>query len=139
MIRTTEIVVETQGHCDVHDMTGAVGAEVDQSGLNEGQVLVFVSGSTAGLTTIEFEPGLVRDIQEFFEALIPEGRNYHHHQTWGDDNGSSHLRSALLKPSLTIPFHQGRVLLGTWQQIVLVDFDTRPRRRSIVVQITGES
>ena len=139
MIRTTEIVVETKGHCDVHDITAAVGAAVDRSGLDEGQVLVFISGSTAGVTTVEFEPGLVRDIQEFFEALIPESRDYHHHATWGDDNGSSHVRAALLKPSLTIPFQQSRLLLGTWQQLVLVDFDTRPRRRSIVVQITGES
>ena len=139
MIRTTEITLETEGHSDVHDITGALNREVDQCGLRDGQVLVFVSGSTAGVTTIEFEPGLVRDIQEFFEKLIPEGRDYHHHATWGDDNGSSHVRAALLKPSLTIPFHQGKLLLGTWQQVVVVDFDTRPRRRSVVVQITGES
>ncbi len=139
MILTREITIETEGHCDIHDVTRAVGAEVDQSGLSEGQVLVFVSGSTAAVTTVEFEPGLVRDIQEFFEALIPEGRAYHHHLTWGDDNGSSHVRAAVLKPSLTIPFRQGRLLLGTWQQIVVVDFDTRPRSRSIVVQMTGEA
>ena len=139
MIHTREIDIETEGHCDVRDITAAIGRELDDSGFSSGQALVFVSGSTAGVTTVEFEPGLVRDIQEFFETLIPEGRDYHHHLTWGDDNGSSHVRAALLKPSLTIPFNQGRLLLGTWQQIVVVDFDTRPRRRSIVVQITGES
>jgi len=139
MILTKEIVVESKGHCDVHDITAAVGAAIDRSGLDEGQVLVFISGSTAGVTTVEFEPGLVRDTQEFFEALIPESQDYHHHATWGDDNGSSHVRAALLKPSLTIPFQRSRLLLGTWQQLVLVDFYTRPRRWSIVVQITGES
>ena len=139
MIRTGEIIVETEGGCDIHDITAAVAAELGRSGFNEGQVLVFVSGSTAGVTTVEFEPGLVRDIQEFFEKLIPRDRNYHHHATWGDDNGSSHVRAALLKPSMTIPFARGQLLLGTWQQVVLVDFDTRPRRRSVVVQITGET
>ena len=104
-----------------------------------GQVLAFVPGSTAGITTVEFEPGLVHDIQEFFERLIPEGPNYHHHDTWGDDNGSSHVRAALLKPSLTIPFENSQLLLGTWQQVVFVDFDTRGRDRSIVVQVIGET
>ncbi|MBI4472708.1 MAG: YjbQ family protein [Acidobacteria bacterium] len=95
-------------------------------------------GSTAGVTTVEFEPGLVRDLNEFFEKLIPERREYFHHATWGDDNGSSHLRAALLKPSLTIPFKNGQLLTGTWQQVVLIDFDTRPRQRSIVFQFMGE-
>jgi len=92
----------------------------------------------AGVTTVEFEPGLVRDIHEFFERLIPEQRDYFHHATWGDDNGSSHLRAALLKPSLTIPFRDGQFMTGTWQQIVLIDFDTRPRQRSIIFQFIGE-
>jgi secondary thiamine-phosphate synthase enzyme len=138
MIRTTDFVLETVGHCDVHDITSNLGAAIGQSGLHEGHILVFVPGSTAGVTTVEFEPGLVRDLNEFFEKLIPEGRDYHHHATWGDDNGSSHVRAALLGPSLMIPFREGRPLLGTWQQVVLVDFDTRPRRRSVVLQITGE-
>ena len=107
MIQTREIGIQTEGHCDVHDITTGVAEAVDQSGLNEGQVLVFVSGSTAGVTTVEFEPGLVQDIQEFFEALIPEDRNYHHHATWGDDNGSSHLRAALLKPIGDDSLHPG--------------------------------
>ncbi len=108
------------------------------SGMREGQALVFVAGSTAGVTTVEFEPGLVRDINEFFERLIPEKRDYFHHATWGDDNGSSHLRAALLKPSLTIPFKDGELMTGTWQQVVLIDFDTRPRQRTTIFQLIGE-
>ena len=138
MITTTEIVIDTVGHCDVHDLTTALKGEVQGSDCTAGQVLVFVPGSTAGVTTVEFEPGLVCDIQEFFQRLIPEGPEYHHHATWGDDNGSSHIRAALLKPSLTIPFDRGHLLLGTWQQVVLVDFDTRPRRRQVIVQLIGE-
>ena len=138
MIRTTEISIDTAGHCDVHDITDRLNRAIDESGIDEGQILAFVPGSTAGITTIEFEPGLIRDIQEFFESLLPEGRDYHHHATWGDDNGSSHVRAALVKPSLTIPFVQRRMLLGTWQQVVFVDFDTRSRKRKIVVQIIGE-
>ena len=137
MIKTTEHILRTKGHCDIHDLTPALRSALAASELQEGQVLVFVSGSTAGITTVEFEPGLVRDIHEFFEKLIPEKRDYFHHATWGDDNGSSHLRAALLKPSLTIPFKGGELLTGTWQQVVLIDFDTRPRQRSIVFQFVG--
>jgi secondary thiamine-phosphate synthase enzyme len=97
-----------------------------------------VPGSTAGITTVEYEPGLVRDLKEFFETLLPERQDYHHHQTWGDDNGSSHLRAALLGPSLLVPVEDGKLLLGSWQQVVLVDFDTRPRRRRLIVQVSGE-
>jgi len=118
MIRTTEHIVQSKGHCDIHDLTPALGRELATSGLRDGQVLVFVPGSTAGITTVEFEPGLVRDLNDFFEGLIPEQRDYFHHATWGDDNGSSHLRAALLKPSLTIPFKNGQLLTGTWQQVV---------------------
>jgi secondary thiamine-phosphate synthase enzyme len=138
VIKTTAHTIQTRGHCDIHDMTPALRDALTKSGLQEGQVLVFVAGSTAGITTIEFEPGLVRDINEFFERLIPEKREYFHHATWGDDNGSSHLRAALLKPSLTIPFQNGQLLTGTWQQVVLIDFDTRPRNRSVIFQLTGE-
>ena len=108
MIRTTEFMLETTGHCDVHDLTSKLGVAIGKSGLDEGQILVFVPGSTAGVTTVEFEPGLIRDLDEFFEKLIPEGRDYHHHATWGDDNGSSHVRAALLGPSLIIPFREGQ-------------------------------
>ncbi len=139
MIRTIDITVTTKGHCDVHDLTAFMGEAIQKSGLREGQVLVFVPGSTAGVTTVEFEPGVVRDLREFFDAIIPERRNYHHHATWGDDNGASHLRAALLKPALPIPFRDSKPLLGTWQQLVLVDFDTRPRRRRVIFQLTGES
>jgi len=138
MIKTTEYIVQTQGHCDIHDLTPALRHTLTAVGLKEGHALVFVAGSTAGVTSVEFEPGLVRDIHEFFERLIPEQRDYFHHATWGDDNGSSHLRAALLKPSLTIPFRDGQFMTGTWQQIVLIDFDTRPRQRSIIFQFIGE-
>jgi secondary thiamine-phosphate synthase enzyme len=138
MIKTVEHAVQTQGHCDIHDLTPVLRRALADTGFAEGQALVFVVGSTAGITTVEFEPGLVRDLNEFFEKLIPEDRDYFHHATWGDDNGSSHLRAALLKPSLTIPFKNRQLLAGTWQQVVLIDFDTRPRQRSIVFQFTGE-
>jgi secondary thiamine-phosphate synthase enzyme len=139
MIQTTELTIRTKGHCDVHDLTPSLREAIQQSGIREGQVLVFVPGSTAGVTTVEFEPGVVRDLHEFFEAIIPERRDYHHHGTWGDDNGASHLRAALLKPALPIPFRDSTPLLGTWQQLVLVDFDTRARRRTVIFQLTGEA
>jgi len=139
MIQTSSIELSSEGHCDIHDITSNLQRAIRESGLTRGQVLAFVPGSTAGITTVEFEPGLVRDLKEFFERLIPEGEDYHHHQTWGDDNGSSHVRAAMLKPSLTIPFEKGQMLTGTWQQVVFVDFDTRPRDRSIVVQLIGET
>jgi len=138
MIKTTEHLLHTSGHCDIHDISATLADAIRASGAQEGQILVFVPGSTAGVTTVEFEPGLVRDLHEFFERYIPEGADYHHHATWGDDNGSSHVRAALLKPSLTIPFTGGRPILGTWQQVVVVDFDTNPRERRIVFQVTGE-
>src|SRR5215831_16052041 len=139
MIRTIQFEIQTRGHCDVKDVTAALQAELSKSGMSEGQAMVFVAGSTAGVTTVEFEPGLVKDLNEFFQKIIPEGPDYHHHDTWGDDNGSSHVRASLLKPSLTIPFSAGRLLLGTWQQVVLIDFDTRPRTRKVVLQFTGDS
>ncbi len=139
MIQTTSIELTTEGHCDIHDITPNLQRAVSDSGMAHGQVLAFVPGSTGGITTVEFEPGLVRDLREFFDRLIPEGPDYHHHETWGDDNGSSHIRAALLKPSLTIPFARGQLMLGTWQQVVFVDFDTRPRNRSVVVQVIGET
>ena len=100
---------------------------------------LFVSGSTAALTTVEYEPGLVRDLKEFVEQLIPSDRRYHHDDRWGDDNGFSHLRASLFGPSLAIPIEKGRPLLGTWQQVVLLDFDNRPRTREIIVQLIGET
>jgi len=138
MIKTSQLELQTRGHCDVKDVTAMLQDALGRTGMREGQALVFVSGSTAGVTTVEFEPGLVKDLNEFFQRIIPEGPDYHHHATWGDDNGSSHVRAALLNPSLTIPFKDGRLLLGTWQQIVVVDFDTRPRKRPVVFQFIGE-
>jgi len=110
---------------------------VERAGLDEGRVLVFVTGSTAALTTIEHEPGLLQDLPEMFDRLIPADRRYHHDDTWHDGNGHSHLRASLLGPSLTLPVAGGRLLLGTWQQVVLVDFDNRPRQREVVIQLCG--
>ena len=139
MIRTIQHTLETRGHCDIHDVTGLLRQAIVDSGVREGQALVFTPGSTAGVTTVEYEPGLVQDLEEFFQRLIPEGPDYHHHKTWGDDNGSSHVRAALLKPSLTVPFVDAEPILGTWQQVVMIDFDTGPRQRRIVFQVWGDS
>ena len=137
MFVTERIPVSTRGDTDVIDLTDQVAGLVEKHRIRDGQVLVFVPGSTAGLTTIEFEPGLVRDLPELFERLAPQGGHYHHEDTWHDGNGHSHCRAALLGPSLTVPIASGQLLLGQWQQIVLVDFDNRPRRREIVVQLSG--
>ncbi|MCA9742394.1 MAG: YjbQ family protein [Deferribacteres bacterium] len=129
---------KTSGFNDMHDLTADVAAAVQKSGLRDGTATVFAPGSTAGITTIEFEPGLKRDLPEFFEKLAPQNKTYHHDQTWHDGNGFSHVRAALLGPSLVVPFSDSQLLLGTWQQITLIDFDNRPRQRRIVVQIIGE-
>lgn len=136
-IHTETLGVSTRGFTDIHDLTSAVQERVERSGLQEGTLCLFVPGSTAGLTTIEYEPGLLKDLPELFEKIAPQDSDYHHHQTWGDHNGSAHLRAALIGPSLVVPFVQGRLCLGTWQQIVLIDFDDRPRRREIVCQLQG--
>ena len=137
-VKSDSIRLSTSGHTDIHDVTRQVQRCVEQAGLRAGQVTVFVSGSTAGLTTVEFEPGLVKDLKEAFKKIAPAGDDYHHHATWGDDNGNSHVRASLLGPSITVPFVDGKLTLGTWQQIVLIDFDTRARSRDLVVQILGE-
>lgn len=128
----------THGRTDIVDITDAVAAQVGAAGVTDGCVLLFVPGSTAGLTTIEYESGAVADLQEAIERLAPEGKNYRHDARWGDGNGYAHVRAALLGPSLNVPVIGGRLSLGTWQQIVLVDFDNRPRRRRIVVQVCGQ-
>ena len=135
---TDRVHVSTRGNDDVVDLTSQVQALVDRHRLRHGQVLAFVSGSTAGLTTIEYEPGLVQDLPAAFERIAPRSARYRHHERWGDDNGHSHVRASLLGPSLVVPVEGGRLLLGTWQQIVLVDFDTRARRRDVVVQLWGQ-
>lgn len=135
---TDSVAVSTRGDSHMIDLTARVQEVVRRHGFREGQALVFVSGSTAGLTTVEFEPGLQKDLPAAFERFAPRGMRYAHEETWHDDNGHAHVRASLLGPSLAVPFRDGRLLLGTWQQIVLVDFDTRPRQREVVVQISGE-
>lgn len=137
MVVSTTITIETCGNGDTLDITELVKTRVAQSGLSNGVVTLFMVGSTAGLTTLEFEPGAVADLQATLERVAPRNTPYRHHLRWGDDNGHSHVRAALLGPSLSVPFVGGRLTLGTWQQIILVDFDTRPRRREVVVQILG--
>jgi len=136
-IKTSKLTETTQGFCDIVDITAKVTAEVLDAGIKNGLVLLFVTGSTAALTTIEHEPGLVQDLKELIEKLIPSDRRYHHDDRWGDDNGFSHLRASLFGPSLQIPIAHGRLVLGTWQQIILLDFDNGPRTRDIVVQLIG--
>ncbi len=138
MVITHTHKVSTSGQGDAHDVTRAVTRALTQSGVRNGIVTVFVVGSTAAITTIEFEPGAVHDFNALFDELAPRDADYRHHLRWGDDNGSSHVRAALLGPSITIPFKDGALVVGTWQQIALFEFDTRPREREIVVQIVGE-
>ena len=130
--------ISTKGQGDAHDVTKVVARALKESALRDGIVTVFAVGSTAGMTTIEFEPGAVRDLGRLFDELAPRDATYSHHLRWGDDNGSSHVRAALMGPSVTIPFKDGALLLGTWQQIALFEFDTRPRQREVVVQVVGE-
>jgi len=138
MIATHKLEISTKGQGDARDITEMVAAAVAASDMRAGLATIFVVGSTAGITTIEFEPGAIADLNSLFEELAPRQGEYRHHLRWGDDNGSSHVRAALLGPSLTVPFADGVLTLGTWQQIMLLEFDTRPRRREIVVQIVGE-
>lgn len=130
--------LSTQGETDVHDVTEEVAAGVKKSGLGAGTVTVFVSGSTVALTTIEFEDGVVRDLSDAIDRIAPREIPYAHDARWGDMNGFSHVRASLLGPSLVVPFLKGKLLLGTWQQIVLIDFDNRPRKREVVLQVMGE-
>ena len=138
MISTGNIHLSTKGHADLHDVTEDVANLVRQSGMKAGIVTIFTPSSTSALTTIEFEPGCVADLQSLLDQIIPPSATYQHNQRWGDGNGHSHTRAALLGPSLTIPFEDGRPTLGTWQQIIFCDFDNRPRQRNLVVQIMGE-
>lgn len=138
-VHTKKFSAKTSGFCDVIDITVKVREHIEAEQIQRGLVTIFVSGSTAALTTVEHEPGLVQDLKEFVEKLIPSDRRYHHDDRWNDDNGFSHLRASLFGPSLVIPIEDGRPLLGTWQQVVLVDFDNRPRTREIIVQLIGES
>jgi secondary thiamine-phosphate synthase enzyme len=132
------LMYPTTGETDIHDLTHDVARVLAQSGVREGQVLVFTPGSTAGITTIEFESGVVSDLEQAIERIAPRDMHYDHDARWGDGNGYSHVRAALLGPSLTVPVVEGQLHLGTWQQIVLCDFDNRPRERRIIVQVMGE-
>lgn len=137
-VKSYGIQVQTQGSGDIVNLTPRVAEAARESGISDGAVLTFIPGSTAGITSIEYEPGLVKDIPELFEKLIPSGKEYHHDATWGDGNGFSHLRAALVGASFVCPLISGKLILGTWQQIVLLEFDNRARRREILVQVMGE-
>lgn len=138
-IGTYSIHKSTRGKCDIVDITDEVQSLIKKNNFDEGNVLIFAGGSTAGVTTIEYEPGLLKDYPNFFEKIIPSNINYEHDNTWHDGNGHSHVRAAIQGASLTVPFSNGRLMLGTWQQIVFVDFDNRSRKREITVQIVGKN
>jgi secondary thiamine-phosphate synthase enzyme len=139
MVKTKKLKVQTRGNCDIVDITEQISSAIAASGVSNGTVTVFNVGSTAGITTTEYEPGLVNhDIAAAFEKVAPATDRYEHEQTWHDDNGHSHVRAALLGPSLSVPVVDGQLTLGTWQQIILLDFDTRPRTRTVICQIIGE-
>ncbi len=139
MVKTHEIKIKTKGNCEVVNITEQVGGAVAQSDIRDGAVTVFNIGSTAGITTTEYEPGLANyDLKAAFEKIAPKNARYEHEETWHDDNGHAHVQASLLGPSLSVPIVAGRLTLGTWQQIILVDFDTRPRTRTIICQIIGD-
>jgi secondary thiamine-phosphate synthase enzyme len=138
MVVSKKLSLQTRGNGDTHDITDAVARAVHESNLKSGTVTLFCPSSTSGLTTIEFEPGAVADLQRVFDEIVPAGLEYHHNERWGDGNGHSHVRAALLGASLVIPFLGGQLSLGTWQQIIYIDFDIRPRHREIIAQIMGE-
>jgi secondary thiamine-phosphate synthase enzyme len=136
-ISNSYLSFKTSGNTDIIDITTHISRKVAESGFTDGQVLIFVPGSTAAVTTIEYESGVVRDFKEAIERLVPTGIPYRHDAKWGDGNGFAHVRAALLGPSLTVPLIENRLALGTWQQIVLVDFDNEPRDRKVLVSIAG--
>lgn len=138
MVTNTHVQVQTRGDCELIDITLQVAQGIEESGVKDGTVTIFVAGSTAGLTTIEYERGVISDFQGMWQRTAPRDISYRHDAAWGDGNGHAHVRASLLGPSLVVPFVNRRMTLGTWQQIVLVDFDNRPRSRDIVLQIMGE-
>ena len=138
MIHTARLQITTKGQGDAQDLTARVARAVGESNLRAGIATVFVVGSTAVVTTIEFEPGAISDLDRLLERLAPRNADYRHHERWGDDNGSSHVRAALMEPSLAVPFVNGELVLGQWQQIMLLECDTRARTREVVVQIVGD-
>ena len=138
-VQHRQLLIQSTAKTDVIDVTGEVAREVRQSNVRDGAVTLFIPGSTAGLTTIEFESGVINDLKKAIERMAPEDIYYAHNERWGDGNGYSHVRAAIFGPSLHIPIVDGKMTLGTWQQIVLLDFDNRPRKRRIVVQISRET
>lgn len=138
MVVTETIKVKSKGETDIIDITPEVGEILKSSKLKEGIVNIFVPGATGGITTVEYEPGLIKDLKDAFERCAPRNAEYAHNARWGDGNGFSHVRASLLGPSLSAPFLKGELTLGTWQQIIFIDFDNRPRSREIIVQVVGE-
>jgi secondary thiamine-phosphate synthase enzyme len=138
MVKTGTISLDTEGRDEIINITGEVQKLVRESGIHDGIALIFVPGATGAVSTTEYEPGLIRDIPEAMEAIIPQEKNYHHDETWHDGNGHSHLRATLIGPSLTVPVSQGSPVLGTWQQIIFLEFDNKPHLRKIIVQIVGD-
>jgi secondary thiamine-phosphate synthase enzyme len=136
---TSQITLHTRGNGDIIDITGDVAGAVAAAEITSGTVTVFIAGSTAGVTTVEYEPGLVADLQELWERIAPSDRDYRHNQRWGDGNGHSHVRASLLGASLVVPFKDKRLILGTWQQIIVVDFDNRARSRQVILQLMGDN
>lgn len=138
MIKTDKVRLNTKGNGDILDITSQISNCIAASKINSGIVTVFIAGSTAGITTLEYEPGLLKDFPQIMEKLIPSNAVYHHDETWHDGNGFSHLRSAIIGTDLTIPFVDRKLSLGTWQQVVFCEFDNRPRLRKVILQIMGE-
>ena len=137
-VRNNDIFFQTTSRTDIMDITGEAMKEVKKSGIKDGIATLFVPGSTGALTTIEFESGAINDLRKAMDRIAPEDTYYEHNERWGDGNGYAHVRAAIIGPSLHIPVIDGRMTLGTWQQIVLIDFDNRPRKRHVVVQVSGE-
>ncbi|MDD3818787.1 MAG: secondary thiamine-phosphate synthase enzyme YjbQ [Actinomycetota bacterium] len=138
MVYGKKIIISTRGFSDIRDITDEVRAVISKSGIKDGLVNITVVGSTASVSTIEYEPALVEDVRDQLEELIPSTKRTRHSQTWGDDNGFSHIRATLMGPGITLPLSGGGLVLGTWQQIVIIDHDNRPRSREVFVQIIGE-
>jgi len=137
-VKTASLTLNTRGNADMLNITDEVAHAVNQSGFKDGTATIFCPSSTSGVTTIEYEPGCLSDLRRLFDEIIPPNREYAHEAAWHDGNGHSHIRASLLGSSLTVPFINGRLTLGTWQQVVYVDFDNRPRRRELVIQMIGE-
>ncbi len=137
-VKNFPLSLRTHGNADIHDITDQVAKLISQSGLTSGTVTIFCPSSTSALTTIEYESGALNDLRRLFDEIVPTNREYSHNERWHDGNGHSHVRAALLGPSLTIPFVEGHLTLGMWQQIIYLDFDNRPRQRQLVVQLIGE-